>query len=287
MCYFIILANSELIHTIMTTFSILIAHYNNYHYFTDCYKSILNQTYQNFEVIIVDDCSTDESYQKIIALTNNNPKVKIFRNNENQGVGFTKRRCIELASGEICGFLDPDDALAENALEKSIENHTENNVATYSRFYLCDSNLIPNRFFPHSRFVKNGSRKFFNIFLEVNHFFTFKKSLYNTTSGINPDLRSAEDQDLYLKLYDLGRFTFINIPLYYYRLHENGVSQKISTKEILNQNWHGVLVETATRRKLKTLYGKKIADINDLPRYLKDKQNSFFTKILRNLPKLY
>jgi len=265
----------------MILFSILVAYYNNYHYFTECYTSIMKQTYQNFEVIIVDDCSTGESHQKLIALTSNNPKVKVFRNNENTGVGFTKRRCVELASGEICAFLDPDDALAENALEKSIQNHTEKNVATFSRLYLCDSNLIPERIFQHSRCVKTGNRKFFNIFLEANHFFTFKKAAYHRTSGINPNLTSAADQDLYLKLCDVGSFTFINIPLYYYRLHENGVSQKISTKEILNQNWHRVLADTAARRNVKTLYGKKIADIDDLPQYLKSKQNSFLTRILR------
>lgn len=262
-------------------FSILIAHYNNYDYFIDCYNSILHQTYQNFEIIVVDDFSTDDSYQKIIELTNNNPKVKIFQNSQNKGVGFTKKRCIELASGDICGFVDPDDALVENALEKSMENHTDNNVATYSQFYLCDKSLNPTRIFQHSRSVKNGNKKFFNVFLEANHFFTFKKIIYDKTTGINQNLTSAVDQDLYLKLYDKGSFKFINTPLYYYRLHENGVSQEASKKEKLAQNWHQVILDTANRRNLKSLYGKKITDISNLPEYLKNKQNSFFAKILR------
>ena len=196
----------------MTVFTILIAYYNNYDYFVDCYKSILSQTYQNFEIIIVDDFSTDDSYKKVIALTNNNPKVKIFQNTENKGVGFTKRRCMEMASGEICGFLDPDDALVNSALQISIDNHTEKNVATYSQFYLCDKNLTPIRIFQHSRSIKNGDKHFFNIFLEANHFTTFKKTAYDRTAGINQDLTSAVDQDLYLKLYDVGSFKFIHTP---------------------------------------------------------------------------
>jgi len=265
----------------MTVFTILIAYYNNYDYFVDCYKSILSQTYQNFEIIIVDDFSTDDSYRKVVALTNNNPKVKIFQNTENRGVGFTKRRCMEMASGEICGFLDPDDALVDSALQISIDNHTAKNVATYSQFYLCHKNLTPIRIFQHSRSIKNGDKHFFNIFLEANHFTTFKKSAYDKTSGINQDLTSAVDQDLYLKLYDVGSFKFINTPLYYYRLHENGISQEASKKDNLNQNWHRVLHDTANRRNLKSLYCKNITDINNLPEYLKSKQNSFFIKMLR------
>jgi glycosyltransferase involved in cell wall biosynthesis len=67
--------------------------------------------------------------------------VKFFQNSENKGVGFTKKRCVEEASGEICGFVDPDDALTENAIEISVKAYNENYIATYSQFYLCDENL--------------------------------------------------------------------------------------------------------------------------------------------------
>src|SRR6218665_714046 len=102
-------------------FSILIAHYNNYNYFLDCYKSILEQTYQNFEVILVDDHSTDDSFDKIKELTKDDSRFRLFRNDMNKGVGYTKRRCAENASGEICGFVDPDDAIAETALEELLK----------------------------------------------------------------------------------------------------------------------------------------------------------------------
>ena len=64
-------------------FSILIAHYNNFEYFKDCYQSIISQTYQNFEVIILDDCSTDDSYEKVKNLVKDDHKFKIFKNDEN------------------------------------------------------------------------------------------------------------------------------------------------------------------------------------------------------------
>lgn len=262
-------------------FSILIAHYNNYDYFKDCYASILKQTYQDYEIIIVDDCSDKEVYEKLVELTKDDPKTKISRNDENKGVGYTKRKCVELAAGEICGFLDPDDALSENALQISIENHSENTIATYSSFFLCNEKLQPIRRFPHSRSVKNNDKSFFNVFLEVNHFFTFKRQAYIETDGINPNLTSAVDQDLYLKLYEKGDFKFINTPLYFYRLHSNGVSQKTSKKKKLHLNWHHVILDTTKRRNIDVLQGKKVADINDLPKFLKLKQNNLFVRILR------
>lgn len=265
-------------------FSILIAHYNNFEYFKECYRSILSQTYQNFEIILVDDCSSDDSYPKIVEFTKEDTKVKLFQNDKNMGVGFTKRRCVEMASGEICGFLDPDDAIAENALQISIENHNKDNIATYSKFYLCDNQLKPIRLFQHSRSVKNGKKEFFNVFLEVNHFFTFKKETYDKTVGINPELTSAVDQDLYLKLYEKGNLKFIDTPLYYYRLHDKGVSQESSKKEKLNKNWHQVISDTAKRRNIDTLYHKKITGIEYLPNFLKEKQNNLLAKILRKFP---
>ncbi|WP_312823966.1 glycosyltransferase [Epilithonimonas sp.] len=265
----------------MKKFSVLIAHYNNFEYFKDCYNSLIKQTFQDFEVIIVDDCSTDDSFEKITELTNKDERFRLFRNVKNSGVGFTKKKCIDLSSREICGFVDPDDALVENAIEVSLKNHTADNVVTYSSFILCDNYLKPQRIFAHSRAVKNGDRKFFNIFLEANHFFTFKKSAYNKTVGINTELTSAVDQDLYLKLYETGDFTFIKEPLYLYRLHTNGVSQDSSKKLKLNENWQKVLLDTLERRKINKLFGEKVSEIKNLPEFLKMKQNNLFAKILR------
>ena len=61
-------------------FSVLIAHYNNYGYFKQCYVSLKNQTYQNFEIILVDDCSKDGSFEKIIELTKNDDRIKTYKN---------------------------------------------------------------------------------------------------------------------------------------------------------------------------------------------------------------
>ena len=266
------------------TFSLLIAHFNNFEYFKECYQSIHKQTFQDFEIIIVDDSSTDDSFQKLNDLAKSDSRIRLFQNEKNHGVGFTKRKCVELANGEICGFVDPDDALSENALKLSLEKYKNPKiVATHSDLMLCDENLNPQRKFPNTKKVDSANPKFFNINFKINHFFTFRKSIYNEIKGINPELTSAVDQDLYLKIYEKGEFAYIPEPLYLYRLHQNGVSQNKTKKEKLNQNWQMVLKETINRRKIEKLYGKNVNEIENLPQFIFQKQNSFWNKILKKL----
>lgn len=267
----------------MKKFSVLIAHYNNYEYLLECLKSLNAQTFKDIEIIIVDDCSTDGSFDKIKVLLHNDSRVQLHQNDKNSGVGFTKRKCVELANGEFCGFVDPDDAVTSTAIEDAVKNYDDRTVAVYSQFQMCDSDMKFEKIFPKSAPVKNGNSLFFNIFLEANHFFTFRKSAYDSTSGINPELTSAVDQDLYLKLYETGDFKFIQKPNYLYRLHEKGVSQDKSKKEKLSKNWHRVILDTCERRKISKLYGTNISSIESLPEFIFKKQNTLLSKILRKL----
>ena len=99
-------------------FSIIIPMYNVERYIKICVDSILNQTFQDFEVIIVDDCSTDNSYEICQKLYGNNEKVHLFRQETNQGAGPTRNLALKNARGEYVWFIDGDDAILPNALEK-------------------------------------------------------------------------------------------------------------------------------------------------------------------------
>lgn len=266
-------------------FSILIAHYNNWDYFQECYQSINNQIYQDFEIVIVDDCSTDDSFQKLVNLSQSDLRIKLFRNTENKKVGFTKRRCVEEASGEICGFLDPDDLLSSTALEEVVAAYQLETkcIATYSKIKLIDKDSNEIGDFKFSKKIKNGLKTFFNVNFEVAHFFTFKKEVYNKTEGINASLIISEDQDLYLKLYELGNFYFIDSFQYHYRIHDNGISQNKSKSKQQKEDWHKVLLDTCSRRKITKLYGKDVNSIENLPQFIFKNENTFFKKIIRKL----
>ena len=232
------------------SFSILIANYNNGRFFKECYDSIIAQTYQNWEAIIVDDYSSDNSVEEIKKIVGEDSRFKIYTNETNSGVGFTKKKCIELANGEICGFVDPDDAISENALEIMTALHKENkNISLiYSNFIYCDENLKQKSIRKTCQ-VENHSKEFYNLSGEISHFATFKKSDYEKTSGLNPFLKRAIDQDLYLKLYDVGEVKYIDENLYYYRIHSYGISTLQNSDKAHAWHWK-IIFERAEYRNI-------------------------------------
>ncbi|MDM1062261.1 glycosyltransferase [Empedobacter falsenii] len=67
----------------------------------------MSSSIQNFELLILDDCSTDNSVEVIKSIIGEDKRFKLFQNEENKKAGYTKRRLVELASSEICGFFRP------------------------------------------------------------------------------------------------------------------------------------------------------------------------------------
>ena len=272
-------------------FSVLIAHYNNAKYFKECYQSLLEQTYKNWEAIILDDASEEREKNLVKQIIEGDNRFKYFENTENKGVGFTKSKLIELANGEIVGYLDPDDALLPTAIEKSISifKNDEKAVLTYSRFMSCDQNLKPISAFKSAQQVQNDDPYFFNIPVQIAHFVCFKKEVYLTTDKMNTELKISEDQDLYLKLYEKGKIVFINETNYLYRTHSGGISQNDHKKESY-EYWAKVIWNAMQRRKLKSINGKKIPteytsskEIFDLLQY----QNSIPYRIKKKLKILF
>lgn len=264
-------------------FSILIANYNNGKYFKDCYQSILSQRYQNWEAIILDDVSTDDSVQVIKNIIGNDKRFKIYHNEVNSGVGITKSRLIELADGEICGFVDPDDALLPTAISSAIEVYKKNTAAvlTYSLFTKCDENLNPQEVFKSGKQVINHSPYFFNSPIQIAHFVTFKRAIYNQTQKMDSSMKIAEDQDLYLKMYEKGKVYFIRESNYLYRMHPEGISQN-ENKPRSREYFAKVIFNAMKRRNLKKINGipvpSEFKNAEEIYRLL-EYQNSFITRI--------
>ncbi|MCA6066838.1 glycosyltransferase [Chryseobacterium sp. RG1] len=268
-------------------FSILIANYNNGRFFKNCYDSIISQTYQDWEAVILDDASTDNSLEIIHQIIGNDQRFKVFKNAENSGVGITKSKLIEFATGEICGFVDPDDAITPNALESSINvfKKDKNTVLTYSSFIKCDENLKPIETFKSGMQVINNDPYFFNCPVHIVHFVCFRKEVYEQTEKINTSMRIAEDQDLYLKMYEKGKVKYINEPNYLYRNHSGGISQN-DNRPKSREYFSKVIFNAMKRRNLQTINGKEIPaeysnpkDIYDLLEY----QNSIFYRLKKKL----
>ncbi len=197
-------------------FSVLIANYNNGAYLESAIQSVFLQTYSHWEIVIVDDCSTDNSMELYKKYENDN-RIHIYINEKNHGCGYTKRRCVELASGIICGFLDPDDTLEPKALDIMINEHLKDETVSmvYSRYNEVDNNFNFIQVSTIQQVIPEDSS-----FLEfgcISHFVSFKSSLYRRTSGIDKSFLRAVDHDLYYKLEEVGKVKFVDEVLYNYR----------------------------------------------------------------------
>ncbi len=206
-------------------FSILIANYNNGSYLEECLQSIFNQTYENWEIVVVDDGSLDIS-NNIYDKNKGHEKITVYRNRRNKGCGYTKRKCIDLAKGEICGFVDPDDAITPDALEIMVEAHAQLKLhgLIYSNHYICDENLRIVKEADYVGQIPKDVKSWAIRIPTISQFATFKKCIYNKSSGICNLYKKAVDKDLYFKLEDLAPVQYINKPLYYYRHHSGSIS---------------------------------------------------------------
>ncbi|WP_426479900.1 glycosyltransferase family 2 protein [Chryseobacterium sp. CBSDS_008] len=270
----------------MINFSILIANYNNGKYFKECYQSLINQTYENWEVIIIDDASTDNSVEVIQSLIKEDSRFTLYHHSVNKGCGFTKAACMKYAQGDLCAFLDPDDALYPQALEKMVQGfmNRDNLAAAYSQMILCNEKLIPEKIYAGTKQIYNN-RYFFNYPIQFAHFFTFKREAYLRTTGINPYLKNAVDQDLYLKILEQGEVKYIREPLYYYRLHSNGISQD-KAKQSSKESFARVIHDTMKRRGIKSINHKVVPEfftssheIFELLNYQTNKMHRLISKI--------
>lgn len=96
--------------------SIIIPAYNNGIYINKCIESILNQTYRNIEIIIINDCSTDNTEDIIKKYLTKDNRIAYYYNEKNMGVGYTRNKGIELAKGKYIYFLDSDDYIEPTAI---------------------------------------------------------------------------------------------------------------------------------------------------------------------------
>lgn len=231
--------------------SVVTASYNYQDYIKETIQSVLDQTYNDWELIIVDDCSTDNSVDVIKSF--NDERIKLFINEKNLGLAQTVKRGVEYATGEWIVFLESDDLITPDNIEKKVQI-----IKKYS-----DLNLIFNdcEFFGDKNKVKDFSialkktrillknknyptKMFYNFYLS-NKIFTFssvmakREDLLNIS--YNPPIDSLLDWWLWVQLAYIGNFYYIPEKLTKWRLHKNSYiesSNNISLNKIHNEMYY-------------------------------------------------
>lgn len=127
----------------MTKVSVITPLYNSVDYIAKTIRSVQSQTFQDWEMIIVDDCSSDGSYQRALELAKGDNRIKVVRLSENSGPAVARNKAIKMAVGKYIAFLDSDDSWAENKLDFQLSfMQREGALLTYTAYDVVGENGV-------------------------------------------------------------------------------------------------------------------------------------------------
>lgn len=139
--------------------SVLIASYNSEKTIEKTLCSIIKQSYQNFEIIIVDNCSSDSSPDIIKSYAKKDKRIRCYFQHENKGIRVSRNLLIQYSNGEYFAFIDSDDLWEEDKLKNQLEFMIKNNVLfSYTDYILFSSKNINKNFTYHTPSYMNIKR---------------------------------------------------------------------------------------------------------------------------------
>lgn len=224
------------------TFSIVVPAYNVMDYIDVCIQSLLAQTYPNFEVIVINDGSTDKTEEKCLRWHSLDKRIH-YVSQENVGLGKTRTKGIELSQGEYILFLDADDWYDEKALEV-LWNYVKNqpcDITVFDYWLVSEEKEKPVKHVKCPLFLEapTNVRKDASILYRIEPSMCLElfKSSFIKTQDIDVYEGKAEDLSV-SRAYICAAKTVgqVRRPLYYYRKGRNGsiTSQKTYLKEIFS-----------------------------------------------------
>lgn len=208
--------------------SVLMGIYNCADTLEQAVDCIINQTYQNWELIMCDDCSTDNTYSFAQKLAKKDSRIRLIKNEKNLTLAPTLNHCLSEAKGEYTARMDGDDTCALDRFEKEVEvlnNHPEFAVVSCKMHMFDDSGVYgmvdymeypqAEDFISHSQICHAGCM--------------MRKSVLNELNGYNisPEIERIEDYDLWVRLYEKGYKAYnIQEVLYSMRDDRKTISRK-------------------------------------------------------------
>jgi len=204
--------------------SIITPLYNSEKFIVQTINSILNQTYTNWELILVDDCSTDATLQIVEEYTKQYSNMYLLKNQVNFGAAISRNKAILQANGKFIAFLDADDLWISNKLEFQVDFMQQHNCdVSYTSYYQIDENGNPLK-----KLVKALPMLSYNKYLKTNYIGNLT-GMYNVaTLGkiTSPNLRKRQDWLLWLSAIKKSGKPALGIsqPLAYYRVRSNSIS---------------------------------------------------------------
>lgn len=236
----------------MEKFSILTACYNGAPFIQDWLQSLILQTDKNFEVLVVDDNSTDNSLDILNEIKNKKIiDLKILSNKKRQYYSNVLKQCYEMSSSNYLGILDIDDKLKPHSISLIKNCYIQNPDIgyIYTQFDIFDSTFSSFKKTGFSCIPKNnvslldlGKKKIHGM----SHWRTFSKRVKNIDKIFKKDLRCAVDKYMAYRLEENAIGMFVDVSCYDYR---TGIKNTISHTESSVATWKEIMKEAENRRK--------------------------------------
>lgn len=214
----------------MSKVSVVIPTYNHARFLGEAVNSVIAQTFQDFEIIIIDDGSTDNTSEIVSAFP-----VRYFHQ-KNRGVSAAFNRGIELSNGEYICFLAADDVLLENTLQKEVEvldNHPEVGFCYGQAQYFDESGSIfrvRKSSFLHRSTIVDGKEQIRELlfFCRITQSSSMaRRSCVAKVGGMHEELNFAEDRHFLVRLSKNCSAAYIAEPLVKYRVHSNQLHRNV------------------------------------------------------------
>lgn len=217
--------------------SIITPIYNCEKYIEETMNCVLNQTYSNWEMIMVDDCSPDNSSNIIKKYVKKDERFKYIKLKENSGAAIARNTALENSQGRFIAYLDADDLWKKDKLEKQVSFMLENNYA----FTCTDYEKIDDDGKSLNKIVKIPEKVDYNLFLRNTIIQTVGVMVDTKITGkdvlIMPNIRRRQDAATWAQILKKG-FDCYELPenLSFYRVVPNSLSS--NKFKAVKMNWH-------------------------------------------------
>jgi glycosyltransferase involved in cell wall biosynthesis len=237
------------------TISIVIPVYNRSSYLGAAIESVLGQTRRDFELIIWDDGSTDNSVNIACHYAKQDERVRVVAA-EHQGTTLSLKTALSMTTGTYIGWVDSDDLLAATALEETAAALDANLQVglVYTNYVVIDENN--NVIGPGQRCRIPYSPEQLLLNFMIFHFRLMRRCVYEQVDGIDPNSGLIQDYDLCLRLSEVTEIQQLKRPLYYYRNHSGNISHQKRIELIYNSQ--EAIARALQRRGLADRYEIKV-----------------------------
>lgn len=244
--------------------TVLIPVYNVEKFVKSAILSITNQTYKNLQIIVIDDCSTDNTYNTVLDLSKLDSRILLLKNKKNSKIVKSLNKALSFAKGDYIARMDGDDLCSKDRLEKQL-----NFLLLNPEYSLIGSSVLTidedDKVIGKQKMPNNWSNieKIVQYSTPVLHIWLAKKEVYTKLGGYR-EIPGAEDYDFILRMHSMG-YQYTNLKTFDYsvRLRNGNTNSTMGFKQRLMSNYVLDLFKQRNERIVDDFSEKNLEDYLD------------------------